>query len=120
MFSEALFTKILIWVTYFYCLGFCGGQLKWYENNIGRLRSVDADKDGFYEPNLNCTWTLRRGRYGLLHLNVTEIDIQPDDACGKDFLKVQSLHINTLITSFLKFTLYSSVFDFVHICYCKK
>ena len=86
---------MLVCVTYCHFLGFCGGEIK-LDRNVGRLRSVDVNKDGFYEPNLNCTWTLRGYLYSdaFIHLNVTEIDIQPDDACGKDFLKVLFYHVD--------------------------
>ena len=30
----------------------------------------------------------------FIHLNITEIDIQPDDACDKDFLKVLFYHVD--------------------------
>ena len=68
--------------------GFCGGVLEPGVANA-RLRSVDIDKDGFYEPNQDCTWTLMGDRFThILQLNITAIDIQPGDSCGHDFIKV--------------------------------
>ena len=88
---------MLVCVTYCYCLGFCGGEIK-CGGTVGRFRSVDVNKDGLYDPDLNCTWTLQgtKDRNFVIHLNVTEIDIQPDDACGKDFLKVLFHHVDVL------------------------
>ena len=69
--------------------GFCGGELEPGFANA-RFRSVDIDKDGFYEPNQDCTWTFMGERLyiHILQLNITAIDIQPDDLCGHDFIKV--------------------------------
>ena len=78
--------------------GFCGGVLEpeFASGILGpgfanaRFRSVDIDKDGFYEPNQDCTWTFmgERSYIHILQLNITAIDIQPDDLCGHDFIKV--------------------------------
>ena len=79
----------------------------------GNFRSVDADNDGFYEPNQNCTWTLTTMGYRrFIELNISAIDIQPDDSCRYDFLKacilnqLEFLRITAILTNYKKLSEY--------------
>ena len=78
---------VRIYPTLPYCVsGYCGGELDWPYGN-GVFRSVDTDKDGFYEPYQDCTWFFE-GYIDIKQLNITAIDIQPDPSCTYDFLRV--------------------------------
>ena len=51
--------------------------------------SVDSDNDGLYDPNLNCTWVLIGKNLEIIHLFITDMEIEQDENCALDYLKVR-------------------------------
>ena len=72
----------------------CGGV---FRDQSGFFRSVDADGDGLYEPNQNCTWTIIAGEYQTILLDIIDIDIPNSlffGTCIKDSIRVSSVSEN--------------------------
>ena len=66
----------------------CGVVFRWA--NALEFKSVDRDGDGIYDNNLNCTWTIIGKESDKVQLTITSMDIQVDEHCDHDFLKVGS------------------------------
>ena len=68
----------------------CGAVLR---GDHGTLHSIDADGDGLYDRNQNCTWSIIAEEFQTIILEVTDVDI-PDngyfETCSNDGLKVSS------------------------------
>ena len=55
----------------------------------GTIRSVDTDRDGFYDPDSVCIWVITPVYPNqLIQVFVEEMDIQNTFRCGSDHLKV--------------------------------
>ena len=65
-----------------------------FRDQSGFFRSVDADGDGLYEPNQDCTWTIIAGEYQTILFDIIDIDIPNSyfyGSCRKDRIIVSSV-----------------------------
>ena len=44
--------------------------------HTGQFSSVDRDRDGMYDTDINCTWIIDVQPYEFISLNLTELDVQ--------------------------------------------
>ena len=59
------------------------------EQPFGYISSPDQDRDGFYDYNLKCIWTVQVAENYVIGFHVFHVDIQYCDKCRcKDFVKV--------------------------------
>ena len=72
----------------------------------GELRTPDSNQDGYYDNDLTCEWTISAEKGKIIWLFILEFDVQTDDQCKHDNLKVHvqftkylSLGINPLVTN---------------------
>ncbi|XP_055944726.1 cubilin-like isoform X2 [Argiope bruennichi] len=66
----------------------CGGTLN---ATSGEIQSLDADSDGFYEPNLDCSWLIQGDEDQVLQITFDRFDLEPSttDACVYDFVELR-------------------------------
>ena len=53
------------------------------------INNHDFDGDGLYDNNLECTWTIITDQNNIVQLFIFEFDLEEDDWCRFDKLKVQ-------------------------------
>ena len=63
----------------------CGGVLTDF---VGQFSSPDNDNDGQYDINLHCHWTIEVEEGHMIQLTILDIDIEKDERCRYDFIKV--------------------------------
>ena len=62
------------------------------EQPFGYITSPDLDKDGFYDFNLNCIWTVQVAENYVIGFQVFHVDIQRAADCTYvDYVKVHNL-----------------------------
>ena len=67
----------------------CGDIIFNTSTSKGMINNVDYDGDGLYENNLECTWTIITEQNNIVQLFIFEFDLEEDDWCRFDKLKVQ-------------------------------
>ena len=68
--------------------GECGGTL----NSLsGTLTYIDRDGDGYYDRDRSCFWTINALPENIIVVSVTEMELQPDSLCNKDYLEVRPM-----------------------------
>ena len=63
----------------------CGGVLY---DQAGWLASPTTD-DGNYDNDENCWWFIVTDLYQAITINITDIDIEDNNVCGYDYLRVR-------------------------------
>ena len=63
----------------------CGGILN---STTDKLTSLDLDKDGLYDRNLDCRWNIVVGENKIIILTVEGFDIEDHPTCDYDYLEV--------------------------------
>lgn len=67
----------------------CGGTVQLADLQLPyRLRSVDVNADGKYEPELYCKWLLLAPEFYQIHLTFNKLDLQNCSMCTCDYLVV--------------------------------
>ena len=62
---------------------------EYLEQPFGYISSPDQDRDGFYDFNVFCEWTVRVAENYVIEFHVFYVDIQYSTGCtDMDFLKV--------------------------------
>ncbi|CAL1282886.1 unnamed protein product [Larinioides sclopetarius] len=66
----------------------CGGTLN---TSSGEIQSLDADTDGLYEPNLDCSWLIQGDIDKVLQITFDRFDLEPsrNDTCVYDFVELR-------------------------------
>ncbi|GBN16484.1 Cubilin [Araneus ventricosus] len=66
----------------------CGGTLN---TSSGEIQSLDADSDGFYEPNLDCSWLVQGDIDQVLRVTFDRFDVEPsrNGTCVYDFVELR-------------------------------
>ena len=59
-----------------------------YTDSQGEFRTPDSNQDGYYDNGLTCDWTIITEQGKLIWLFILEFDVQTDDQCIYDNLKV--------------------------------
>ena len=63
----------------------CGEMLT---TSTGQFSSPDIDNDGKYDYNVHCRWPIQVEDNHMIQLNILNIDIEEDQRCRYDFIKV--------------------------------
>ena len=59
------------------------------------IAPLDRDKDGFYDTNVECQWSILLGDDNVIVFEVLEMDIQDSAKCSADSLTVRAtVHLN--------------------------
>ena len=59
------------------------------------IAPLDRDKDGFYDTNVECQWSILLGDDNVVVFEVLEMDIQDSAKCSADSLTVRAtIHLN--------------------------
>lgn len=59
------------------------------------IAPLDRDKDGFYDTNVECQWSILLGDDNVIVFEVLEMDIQDSAKCSADSLTVRAtIHLN--------------------------
>jgi hypothetical protein len=66
----------------------CGGILN---STTDKITSLDLDKDGLYDRNLDCRWNIVVGENKVIIFTVEGIDIEYHPTCDYDYLEVCSI-----------------------------
>ncbi|GIX69294.1 cubilin [Caerostris extrusa] len=67
----------------------CGGYIN---ASSGTIQSLDANSDGFYEPNLDCSWYIVSNADGqVLHVIFDNFDVErsPNNTCIYDYVELR-------------------------------
>ena len=62
----------------------------WYTltDTYGSFSPSDIDKDGLYDKNMNCSWTIMAQPNRTAHLLIQNVDIETSEGCIFDSLQV--------------------------------
>ena len=63
----------------------CGDILN---QSSGEIRSMDRNKDGLYDNNLDCHWTIVCGPNQLVELRILSIELEMVSSCFYDYIEV--------------------------------
>ena len=63
----------------------CGGVLN---QSSGEIRAMDRNKDGLYDNNLDCHWTIVCGPNQLVELRILSIELEMNIFCSFDYIEV--------------------------------
>ena len=71
----------------------CGNnETEWF----GTIRSPDWNKDGLYDPMVDCFWTIVADDTDeIIELNIFAMDIELDEYCDYDYVKVRVKSLKT-------------------------
>ncbi|RWS11455.1 cubilin-like protein, partial [Dinothrombium tinctorium] len=81
----------------------CGGVL---ESKTGVIQSPDIDKNGLYDYDLDCVWTIIAGENAVITLTFEKFDLEESPAnmskCAFDYLEIRDgiSHVDALIDFF--------------------
>ena len=62
------------------------------QSTTGEIVAPDYDKDGLYDLNIDCLWTVEAPEDYLIQFHIHSVDIESTIGCIKDFLKVVYIH----------------------------
>ena len=63
----------------------CGGLLR---STSGSFASLDADGNGYYEPELDCTWQIVAPQGQVISLTFNSFNLEVDQNCDYDYIEV--------------------------------
>uniref|UniRef100_A0A3P8SX64 Cubilin n=1 Tax=Amphiprion percula TaxID=161767 RepID=A0A3P8SX64_AMPPE len=63
----------------------CGGYMSM---PMGMFGSPDPNRDGFYEPNMNCLWTIEAPVNKAINLTFSSFQLELDSTCRHDYVSV--------------------------------
>ena len=75
----------------------------------GSISAPDSDGDGYYEPNLDCWWTLEAKEGHVVQINIQTFDVGYSVACEADFLQVSIKRSAKLLQMILFFYVLSDM-----------
>ena len=81
----------------YFCLALEPRCLITYQTARGSIFSPDLDFDGFYDPMIECVYRIWAELDHQVELQFLDIDIEDDDNCLKDYIKVRVENCKTTI-----------------------
>lgn len=66
----------------------CGEVLT---QSSGSIASPDLDKNGKYDLETNCIWTITAPEHQVIHLKFLEFDLEYQESCLYDFVEIREV-----------------------------
>ena len=63
------------------------------QSTTGEIVAPDFDKDGLYDLNIDCLWTVEAPTDSLIQFRIYFVDMESTIGCTKDFMKVLYIHM---------------------------